>query len=514
MSRKILYNGELVNEGSSWTGYVVIDGNTIEKVGKGAPTVELLAGCDERIDVDGAWIFPGVIDDQVHFRDPGLTHKADIETESAAAVAGGVTSFMDMPNTQPPTTTIDALQAKWQRASEVSLANYGFFIGATNDNLNTLLSIDYTFTPGVKLFLGASTGNMLVNDKNTLKGIFSEVPALIAIHSEDEMLIRRNRDFYVSKFGEDLPIQYHQLIRSTEVCYKSTARAVEMAHKYNTRLHVLHLSTARELELFGRYEENAYMRRMMLLVGHTQTTLYEIGGHDHGAMGDPAFHILHPHVKKILEALPADTAQTVSILGDSYSTFYGHVTPRTNLCWYGVPGEKKENDVTTLEQTWWQLLLHRYGYRLDTNNSYSGATVCYTGYNGEDYSDRAFITRMADLGNPDIILLFGGTNDSWAGSPLGHYQYADWQKDDFYDFRPAFSYLLDYLITHYPHARIYNITNTELSDPVTQSMDRICRHYGVTNIRLHDIDKQWGHPSVKGMESICRQVGDVLSAAR
>ena len=270
----------------------------------------------------------------------------------------------------------------------------------------------------------------------------------------------------------------------------------------------------RELELFGRYEENAYMRRMMLLVGHMQTTLYEIGGHDHGAMADPAFHILHQHVKKILEALPADTAQTVSILGDSYSTFYGHVTPRTNLCWYGVPGEKKENDVTTLEQTWWQLLLHRYGYRLDTNNSYSGATVCYTGYNGEDYSDRAFITRMADLGNPDIILLFGGTNDSWAGSPLGHYQYADWQKDDFYDFRPAFSYLLDYLITHYPHARIYNITNTELSDPVTQSMDRICRHYGVTNIRLHDIDKQWGHPSVKGMESICRQVGDVLSAAR
>ena len=270
----------------------------------------------------------------------------------------------------------------------------------------------------------------------------------------------------------------------------------------------------RELELFGRYEENAYMRRMMLLVGHTQTTLYEIGGHDHGAMADPAFHILHQHVKKILEALPADTAQTVSILGDSYSTFYGHVTPRTNLCWYGVPGEKKENDVTTLEQTWWQLLLHRYGYRLDTNNSYSGATVCYTGYNGEDYSDRAFITRMADLGNPDIILLFGGTNDSWAGSPLGHYQYADWQKDDFYDFRPAFSYLLDYLITHYPYARIYNITNTELSDPVTQSMDRICRHYGVTNIRLHDIDKQWGHPSVKGMESICRQVGDVLSAAR
>lgn len=268
MSRKILYNGELVNEGSSWTGYVVIDGNTIEEVGKGAPTVELLAGCDERVDVDGAWIFPGVIDDQVHFRDPGLTYKADIESESAAAVAGGVTSYMDMPNTKPPTTTIDALQAKWQRASEVSLANYGFFIGATNDNLNTLLSIDYTFTPGVKLFLGASTGNMLVNDKNALKNIFSEVPALIAIHSEDEMLIRRNREYYVNKFGEDLPIQFHQQIRSTEVCYKSTARAVEMAHKYNTRLHVLHLSTARELELFSNEPLNEKRITVEVCVHH------------------------------------------------------------------------------------------------------------------------------------------------------------------------------------------------------------------------------------------------------
>ena len=268
----------------------------------------------------------------------------------------------------------------------------------------------------------------------------------------------------------------------------------------------------REVELFGRYEENAYMWRMMKLVGHPETYLYEIGGHDHGAMADPAFHILHQHVKKILEALPAGpVAKKISILGDSYSAFYGHVTPSSNLCWYEIPGEERENDVRHPEQMWWHLLLQRYGYQLDTNNAFSGTTVCYTGYNGEDYSEHAFISRMDDLGDPDIILVFGGTNDSWAGAPIGRYQYADWQKDDLYDFRPAFSYMLDYLLSHYPHARICNITNTELSEPVTQSMDSICRHYGITNIRLRNIDKQWGHPSVQGMDSICRQVGEALS---
>lgn len=270
----------------------------------------------------------------------------------------------------------------------------------------------------------------------------------------------------------------------------------------------------REIELFGRYEENAYMWRMMKLVGHTQTYLYEIGGHDHGAMADPAFHILHQHVKKILESLPAGKAQTISILGDSYSAFYGHVTPRSNLTWYGIPGEERANDVKKYEQMWWHLLLDRYGYLLDTNNAYSGSTICCTGYDGKDYSDQAFVTRLDDLGDPDIILLFGGTNDSWAGVPLGRFQYADWEKEDLYDFRPAFCYMLDYLISHYPKARIYNITNSELSEPVTSSIDKICRHYGITNIRLHDIEKQWGHPSIKGMESICQQVGDVLSSDR
>ena len=206
--------------------------------------------------------------------------------------------------------------------------------------------------------------------------------------------------------------------------------------------------------------------------------------------------------------------QKISILGDSYSTFYGYVTPETNLCWYGVPGEKKENDVTQVDETWWRLFLKEYGYRLECNNSYSGATICYTGYDGADYSDRSFVTRMSDLGHPDIILVFGGTNDSWAGVPIGDYQYADWDKEDLYEFRPALCRLLDFLVTDYPDARVYYITNTELSAPVAESIDEACRHYGITNIRLHDIDKQWGHPSVQGMKSICEQVGAVVAQGK
>ena len=250
MGKTIIYNAEIVNERKHWHGYVAFDNEFITDVGAGDPSLALLDSCEVKNDADGALVMPGVIDDQVHFRDPGLTHKGDIETESAAAVAGGVTSYMDMPNTNPPTVTLESLEEKNRRASDVSLANYGFFVGATNDNINTLLATDYSYTPGVKVFLGASTGNMLVNDRDTLKAIFSEVPAIVAIHSEDEALIRRNREYYIKKFGENLPVTFHPLIRSTEVCYKSTAKAVEMADKYGTRLHVLHLSTARELELF------------------------------------------------------------------------------------------------------------------------------------------------------------------------------------------------------------------------------------------------------------------------
>lgn len=202
--------------------------------------------------------------------------------------------------------------------------------------------------------------------------------------------------------------------------------------------------------------------------------------------------------------------QKVSILGDSYSTFYGYITPDTNNCWYCVPGEKKENDVKSVEETWWYRFMNDNGYQLEINNSYSGATVCNTGYKKADYTDRSFITRMSNLGKPDLILIFGGTNDSWAGAPIGDYKYADWTKEELYSFRPAFCMMLDYVTKHYPEAKVYNITNTELSEDVTTSIDEICRHYGITNIRLHDIDKQWGHPSVQGMKSISDQISEVV----
>ena len=215
----------------------------------------------------------------------------------------------------------------------------------------------------------------------------------------------------------------------------------------------------------------------------------------------------------ILAALPCHlSGQTrLSILGDSYSTFYGYIQPSANLAWYGVPGEPKENDVSRVEQTWWSILAREGNYLLEVNNSYSGSTICCTGYEGADYSDRAFVTRTLNLGNPEVIIIFGGTNDSWAKAPVGNDRFSEWDKQSLYSFRPAFSYLLHSLVRLYPSARLYNVTNTELSPEITTAMDEICRHYGVPNIRLHDIDKQWGHPSVAGMESIARQI---LSALR
>jgi len=199
----------------------------------------------------------------------------------------------------------------------------------------------------------------------------------------------------------------------------------------------------------------------------------------------------------------------VSILGDSYSTFYGYLTPDTNFCWYGEI--ERENDVKKVEETWWYPLVNKAGYQLELNNSFSGSTVCNTGYNKEDYADRSFITRMNNLGNPDLILVFGGTNDNWAGAPIGEFKYSDWTKGELYTFRPAFAYMLDYLKTQYPEAEIYNIINSGLSDEVTQSMEEICRHYEITNIRLQSIDKQSGHPSIRGMKEIREQVWKVVA---
>ncbi len=251
MNKMIIHNALIINEGERYRGFVVIEGERIVKVGRGDAPAQLLNGGIEIHDAEGAYLLPGGIDDQVHFRDPGLTHKADMSTESRAAVAGGITSFMDMPNTIPQTITLEALDAKHQRAAEVSLANYSFYIGATNDNIDTLLACDYSMVPGVKLFLGASTGNMLVDNNEALSRIFGEVPALIAIHSEDEDVIRRNREAMMAKYGEDVPVEEHPNIRSVEACYRSTEKAVEMAKKHDARLHILHISTAKELSLLS-----------------------------------------------------------------------------------------------------------------------------------------------------------------------------------------------------------------------------------------------------------------------
>ena len=201
--------------------------------------------------------------------------------------------------------------------------------------------------------------------------------------------------------------------------------------------------------------------------------------------------------------LTLSAQKKVSILGDSYSTYSGYVTPANNRCFYGDEGK---SDVEKVEQTWWHLFIAQQGCVLERNNSFSGATVCCTGYGKDDYSDRAFVTRCYDLGNPDIIFVFGGTNDSWAKSPVGEYQYAGWDKESLFAFRPAFAYLLQQLKHLYPSATIINISNSQLSEEVTTSMEVICRRYGIINVQLQNIEKQSGHPSIAGMKSICEQV--------
>lgn len=204
----------------------------------------------EEINATGKYLLPGIIDDQVHFREPGLTHKGEIYTEAKAAVAGGITSFMEMPNTVPSATTIELLEQKYQRAAQCSLANYSFYMGTTNTNLEELLKVDPTKICGVKIFMGSSTGDMLVDDPKALEAIFREVKTLIATHCEDDPMIKRKAALYREKYGDDVPMKCHPEIRSAEACYSSSSFAVQLAQKYNTRLHILHISTARELELF------------------------------------------------------------------------------------------------------------------------------------------------------------------------------------------------------------------------------------------------------------------------
>ena len=243
-----IHNAVIVNEGKQFAGSVVIDNGIIREVleeGK-----QPSQACDEEVDAKGCYLIPGVIDDHVHFRDPGLTHKADMASETAAAAAGGVTSFMDMPNCNPQTTTLEALNAKFEDAATKCVVNYSFYFGATNNNVHVLKELDKTRVCGVKLFMGASTGNMLVDRMEALRKIFSEAGMLIATHCEDQNTIRENTERFRQECGEDPDITCHPLIRSEEACYRSSALAVQLAKETNARLHVLHVSTARELELF------------------------------------------------------------------------------------------------------------------------------------------------------------------------------------------------------------------------------------------------------------------------
>jgi len=244
----LIRNARIVNEGEIFEGSVYVEEGKIKSIFRSEPTG---VSTGNIIDAQGKYLLPGVIDDQVHFREPGLTHKGDIYSESKAAVAGGITSYMEMPNTSPPTLTQELLEEKYHIASEQSLANYSFYMGASNDNIDEVLKTDPHTVCGLKIFMGGSTGNMLVDDKDTLEQLFSRCKLLIATHCEDQGTMKANETAFKQKYGEDVPIDCHPKIRDEEACYKSSAFAVELATKHNTRLHVLHLSTAKEMELFN-----------------------------------------------------------------------------------------------------------------------------------------------------------------------------------------------------------------------------------------------------------------------
>ncbi|MEJ6798027.1 MAG: dihydroorotase [Crocinitomicaceae bacterium] len=249
MMRYLLKNGMVINEGKTFSSDVLIVNDRIEKMAQNIHGT----GTETEINCEGKYIVPGCIDDQVHFREPGLTHKGEIFTESRAAVAGGITSFMEMPNTVPNALTQELLEDKYVIASKKSITNYSFFMGASNDNLEEVLKTNDKNVCGVKIFMGSSTGNMLVDNELALNGLFSKVNMLIATHCEDESTIRENIELFKQKYGEDVPMSAHPLIRSEEACYLSSSRAVALAKKHGTRLHILHISTAKEVGLFDAH---------------------------------------------------------------------------------------------------------------------------------------------------------------------------------------------------------------------------------------------------------------------
>ncbi|MFC4723165.1 dihydroorotase [Geojedonia litorea] len=244
----LIKNAKIVNEGEIFEGDIFIEGEYIKEISN---SISIKSADQFVIDVEGSFVLPGIIDDQVHFREPGLTHKATIATESKAAVAGGITSFIEMPNTNPQTTTVEKLEEKFEIAANTSYANYSFMFGGTNDNLDEILKVDPKSVAGLKLFLGSSTGNMLVDDPEVLEKIFKSTNMVISVHCEDEATIKANLEKHLNEFGDDIPIKYHPIIRSEEACYISSSKAIELAKKTGARLHVFHLSTAKETKLFS-----------------------------------------------------------------------------------------------------------------------------------------------------------------------------------------------------------------------------------------------------------------------
>ncbi len=245
--RTLIKNAKIVNEGTIFNGDILIEGEIIKQV---ATSISAKWADVKIIDAEGRYVLPGAIDDQVHFREPGLTHKANIATESKAAIAGGITSFIEMPNTNPQTTTIEKLEEKFEMAAKTSSANYSFMFGGTNDNLDEILKVDESTVAGLKLFLGSSTGNMLVDDPKVLEKIFKSTSMVISVHCEDEGTIKSNLKKHVDKYGDDIPIEKHPIIRSEEACYMSSSTAIKLAKKTGARLHVFHLSTGKETSLF------------------------------------------------------------------------------------------------------------------------------------------------------------------------------------------------------------------------------------------------------------------------
>jgi dihydroorotase len=248
--KTLIINAKIVNEGSTRIGSLLIDGSYIAEISDNPCPESPTDGEINVIDAENSYLLPGIIDDQVHFREPGLTHKGELETESRAAIAGGITSFMEMPNTSPQTITVELLKEKFELGSKKSFANFSFFMGATNDNIDEIVKIDPAKVCGVKVFMGASTGNMLVNDPNALDLIFSKSPTLVAVHCEDETTIQTNLALYKEKYEDNIQPEHHPLIRDHKACLLSSEFAVSLAKKHNTRLHILHLSTAEETRLF------------------------------------------------------------------------------------------------------------------------------------------------------------------------------------------------------------------------------------------------------------------------